>query len=242
MLTSLFFADVPGVRVDRLWHAADTMHLEVTTTRRAARCPLCRRRSRRIHSHYWRNIADLPCGAERMVLHLHTRRFVCRVRWCRRKVFTERLPDLVAPSAQRTLRLRARLTEIGFALGGTAGARQARAAGLAVSARTLLRLVCAAPLPSCGRVHVVGIDDFALRKGRTYGTIIVDEEAHRVIDLLPDRTAATTAAWLQDHPEIEIISRDRAGAYADVRIEGEPCRDRKHSLPLLGAANGLCAA
>jgi len=145
MLTKLFFPDVPGVRVDRLWRAGRMIHIEAGTTRHRARCPLCHRRSRRIHRRYERTIADVPCGGEGVMLHLHVRRFVCRVRWCRRKIFTERVPALAAPSARRSARLRDRLQRDGFDLGGEAGARHATAEGMPVSARTLLRLVRAAP-------------------------------------------------------------------------------------------------
>jgi len=222
MLTELFLPEVPGVRVERFWREGATLHLAATTTRRYARCPLCRRRSKRVHSHYRRTIADLPCGAAGVCLHLRTRRFVCRVRWCRRKIFTERLPTLVAPWAQHTHRLRTRLEELGFALGGEPGRRHARTEGLRVSARTLIRLVRAAPTPASGPVRIVSLDDFALRKGQRYGTIIVNLETHRIIDLLPDRTVATTVAWLRAHPEITLISRDRASAYADAGRQGAP--------------------
>jgi hypothetical protein len=123
MLTKLFFPTVPGVRVDRAWWADQTLHLAATPTRRTARCPLCNRRSRRVHSTYPRTIADVPCAGARLTVHLHARRFVCRVRWGRRRIFCERLPLLVAPWGRRTTRQREALEQTGFALGGAPGAR-----------------------------------------------------------------------------------------------------------------------
>jgi transposase len=239
-IVQLFFPEVAGLRVDGVWREGGTLHIRAATTRKRTRCPCCGRRSRRVQSFYRRTIADLSCAGGGVTLHLQVRRFWCRVRRCRQRIFCERLPAVAAPWARKTPRLREHLRRDALAMGGERGARHATAAGTPVSARTLLRLVRTTPLPTVGRVRVLGVDDWARRKGRTYGTILVDLEAHRVVDLLPDRTGATLSAWLGGHPEIGVVSRDRATAYAEGIRQGAPqateVADRFHILKNLTEA------
>jgi transposase len=155
-------------------------------------------------------------------MRLLVRRFVCGDKRCPRKVFCERLPDFAPAYARLTSRLKDTLRVIGLALGGEAGSRLSRKLGMPIGGDTLLALLRAAPPPTPSPARVIGIDDWAIRRGQNYGTIVVDLEKGRPIDLMPGRDAAVVASWLKEHAGIEVVARDRWGAYADGIRQGAP--------------------
>src|ERR671925_2110828 len=185
-------------------------------------CPLCGVLSASIHSRYRRCLTDLPWGTRVVRSHLTVRKVICRQPHCTRRIFTERLPELIAPYARKTPRFIMVLQALGIALGGKAGVRLAARLQLTASPSTLLRLVRAASRPHTPALQAVGVDGWAWRRGHRYGTILVNLATHRVVDLLPDRSAATVAAWLAKHPTLPVVCRDRSDLYADGIRRGVP--------------------
>jgi excisionase family DNA binding protein len=235
-----------GMEIDQIHITQSGLVVSARSTTPSSCCPLCSQPSSHIHSYYHRTLKDAPCVGRQLQLRLCVRKFLCGNPDCSRKVFAERIPDLAEPWARMTTRLREQITSIGLSTSGKAGVRLGSRLGIETTRPTILRRIMALPDEARASVVYLGIDDFAFRRGYRFGTIIVDLESHRPIDLLPDRRAETVAAWMRDNPDIHVVSRDRGSAYASaaafVAPQATQVADRFHICKNLTEATQLLLA
>ena len=227
-------------------HSGAVVLLRAAVRGEVAACPACSKFSSRVHSRYRRTLTDAPMAGRLVRILLKVRRFFCDNPECRSKTFAEQVDGLTRRWSRMSEGLRRMLTTIGLALAGRAGERLARTLGMPTGRDRLLRLVRALPDPPVGDSTVLGVDDFAIKRGHNYGTVLIDCETRKVVDVLVGRDAEPVTTWLQEHMKPAVICRDRASAYAEAARTATPeaiqVADRFHLWHNLATAVEKCVA
>lgn len=213
--------EFPDLVIEQVAVTTDIL-ITLHSTSSTACCPCCGTISTSVQSRYSRKLHDLPSSGRPVHLLVHVRRFFCKKGTCAQKIFAERLKDLCHPHAQRTKQLQEALGQLGLVVGGQAGADVGRELGLSGSRDTILRLLRQRELPKVVPARVVGVDEWAWKRGRRYGTLLCDLERGIAIDLLPDRSVERVSAWFRQYPSIEVVSRDRSPEFAAAASQGAP--------------------
>jgi zinc-finger of transposase IS204/IS1001/IS1096/IS1165 len=230
-----------GVIVEEIAVAAGLLFVLARARAATAACPKCGTESGRVHSRYERRLAD-AIGGRQVEIHLEVRRFFCPASCCRRRTFAEQVDGLTTRYPRKTPLLDGVLGRIAVALAGRAGSRLAGGLAVSASRQVMLRLVMAIPDPDAASPRVLGVDDFATRRGQHYGTLLIDCETGAPLDLIEGRDAQPLADWLAAHPRVRdhlqgpqgVVRRGRQSRDAPVRSRaGAPARASRESRAAL---------
>jgi len=234
------FSGLSALVIEDVEDAGEVICVRARTRDGEVTCPGCGTETSRVHGYHARTAADVPVGGRRVVVKVRARRMRCPVLDCRVQTFREQVPGVLERYQRRISRLTAQVSAVARELAGRASARLLPALGIGVSRHTALRVLLKIPLPALTVPRVLGIDDFALRRGLVYATVLIDAETGRRVDIVPGRTTNAAEGWLRSHPGVEVVCRDGSGAYGEAARRALPgavqVSDRWHLWHLLGEA------